>query len=94
MRRLRRTTLYEVKDDLKQPQKIPLENSSISDSEPLQRAQSGFSRDAAHSTRPAVTHEALLALSPQFVGERCGELIDAATIPAQAGLDSLMLFNK
>ncbi len=68
---------------------IPLENSSISDSEPLQRAQSGFSRDASHTKQPAVTHEPLLALSPQLVGERCGELIDPATIPAEAGLSSL-----
>src|SRR5579883_1481711 len=68
---------------------IPLENSSISDSEPLQRAHSGFSRDASHMNPPAVTHEPLLALSPQLVGERCGELIDAAKIPAEAGLSSL-----
>jgi hypothetical protein len=36
-----------------------------------------------------VTHGPLLVWSAQPVGERCGELIDAAKIPAQAGLSSL-----
>jgi hypothetical protein len=59
------------------------------DSEPLQRAQSGFSRDACHTKQPAVTPEALPALLPQPAGERGGALIDVATIPAEAGVDSL-----
>ncbi len=68
---------------------IPLENSFISDSEPLQRAQSGFSRDACQATSLLSRAKPWLFSFSWQASERAGEVIDSATIPAEAGLDSL-----